>query len=204
MNKRDSKNKKDSLPKKLKNKLKRKLYNKPNNKRKKKNKLFLIQLNIMKTDQTWSMNLKNHLKHILIHINSMLKWIFHNLLPNSILFVRKENFLNKPLQLLVESPISEPKVKILSFMIWKDKVKDFKLCVTLTTIKVFKPLLKFILNSEEVILSVLSVNQVEQIEENSQLLQDKFSFFHHASICYQNHMSVLRINNQDIERDILI
>ncbi len=52
MNKRDSKNKKDSLPKKLKNKLKRKLYNKPNNKRKKKNKLFLIQLNIIKTDQT--------------------------------------------------------------------------------------------------------------------------------------------------------
>jgi hypothetical protein len=49
-------------------------------------------------------------------------------------------------------------------------------------------LLKFILNLEEEILSELLVNLVEQPEVNFQLLQDKLSFYHHAFICYLNHM----------------
>ncbi len=52
MNKRDSRNKNDSPPKRLRNKPKRRLNNKPNNNRAKKNKSFSTPPNTMKIDPT--------------------------------------------------------------------------------------------------------------------------------------------------------
>ena len=114
INKKDSKNKNASPLKKPKNKPKRKLKYKTKNKKKLK---FLIQLNIMKTDPKWSMTSKNHHKHILILINSTLNFPLANSLLNTKQPLSKENSLKNKHQLLAESPTSEPKEKILSFMI---------------------------------------------------------------------------------------
>lgn len=80
--------------------------------------------------------------------------------------------------------------------------KDFKLCVTLTTIKELKASLKFTPNSEEVISSVLLVVQERPKEENFQSPQEKLFFFLHVFTCSQKPTSVSRTNNPDTERDI--
>lgn len=201
------KNKRKKLLKKLKSKnlkLKRLLWKIKIKSKNPKNK-FSTQLNIIKIDLKWLANWKNLHKHTHIHINLMLKSQYLNSYKSMILCVKTtENFYKKTLLSLEELLTLELKVKISFSTTWKAKEKSFKSCAILMVIKGFNHLLKFILNLEEEILSELLVNLVEQQEDNFLLLQDKFSFYLHASTCYLNHMLVSKINNPDIEKDILI
>lgn len=156
----------------------------------------------MKTDPKWLMILKNHHKHIPIHTNLMSNFPSANLSPSTKQLLNKENSLKNKLQLLVESLTSELKEKILSFMIWKVMVKNFKLCATSTIIKVFKDSLKCTPSLEEVTLLVLLVNQAEPKEDNFLLLLERFSYFLHVFTCYLKFTLVLKTNNLDTEKDI--
>lgn len=117
-------------------------------------------------------------------------------------FAKKMNSLKKLHPSQEESPTLEPKVRTSFFTTWRDKEKDFKLCVTSTITRAYKDSTKFTLNSEEVISLEWLVNQAEPKEVSFRSPQEKYSFSHHVFTCYQKSMSVLRINNQDTERDI--
>lgn len=202
MSKKDFKNRKGLQLRRLRKKLKRRPNKKENNKKKRRNKSSLIQLNTMKTDPIWSMSSKSPLKRIPTHTNLTLALLFLSLLLNMIQPVKKANSLRRLFLWPVGSPTLGLKEKTLSFMIWRVMEKDFKSCVTSTTIKAFKPLLTFTQSSEEVISLVLLVNQAEQTEVNYQLPPDKFFCFLLAFTCFQKPMSALKINKLDTERDI--
>lgn len=89
-------------------------------------------------------------------------------------------------------------------MIWKEMEKSCKWCVTSTTTKDFKVSLKFIVNSEEVILSELSVDLEEQREDNYLSLLDKYSYYLLVFICYHKFMLDSKTKNLDTEKDISI
>lgn len=106
--------------------------------------------------------------------------------------------------LLAELQILDLLVKVWFSMIFKEMEKGYKFIAMQAVIK--EKIVSMILTKffEEVILSVLLELLVEQKLINSPLVPVMFSYYHHASTCYQKSMLDSRITNLDSERDIWI
>lgn len=106
--------------------------------------------------------------------------------------------------MLVELQILDLLVKVWFSMIFKEMEKGYRFIAMLAAIRekiVSRTPTKFL---EEVILSALSELLDEQKLTNSRLVLVMFSYYLHASTCYQKNMLDSRITNLGSERDIWI